>query len=87
MPFASDLISCLTIADFHPSWNFPVFSDVFMILVRVDMQCLRTFFSRFVGIVSISHDFVGISIMSLYRLVYDIVVKLSSLGTSLLLVW
>ena len=84
MPIGSDLIMGLTIAYFHPSWNFPLFSDRFMILVRVNMQCLRTFLSSLVGIVSISHDFVGIYIISLYRLVSDIVVKLSSLGTSLL---
>ena len=38
VPFGSDLIRGLTIADFHPSWNSPAFSDRFMILVRVGMQ-------------------------------------------------
>ena len=57
VPYGSDLIRGLTTADFHQSWNFPVFSDRFMILVRVSMQCLRTFLSSFVGMVSVSHDF------------------------------
>ena len=88
VPFGSDLIRGLTTADFHPSWNFSVFSDRFIILVRVGMQCLRTLLSSFVGILSISHDLVGISIMNLYRLVSDIAVKLSSLVRNIfVIVW
>ena len=78
--FGSDLITGLTIADFHPLLNYCVFSGRFIILVRMGMQCLRTSFSSLVVIVSDSHDFVGILIMSLYRLVFDIAVKLSSLA-------
>ena len=78
-----DFISGFTVADFHFSENAPLFMERFAILVRDGMIVGSISLSNFVGIMSFSHVFVGISIISLSRSFSAIVVNDLSAGVSL----
>ena len=76
-------MSGLTVADFHFSENSPLFMERFAILVRAGMIVGSISLSSFVGIMSLSHVFVGISLISLSRLFSVVAANDLSVGVSL----
>ena len=83
VPLLCDFISGLTVADFHFSEKTPLFMERFAILVRAGMIVGSISLSSFVGILSLSHVFVGISIISLSKSSSVIVVNDLSVGVFL----
>ena len=75
-------MSGLTVADFHFSENSPLFMERFVILVKAGKIVGNIYLSSFVGIMSLSHVFVGISLISLSRSFLVVAANDLSVGVS-----